>query len=166
MPSLSPSNLSPTYSSGRGTVRSEAEAVQAIQAGAQFVASPVTDANVVARCQDEGIDVFPGAFSPTEIHAAMNLGVSVVKYFPAEAGGGPGFIRAVAGPMPEARLIPTGGVTLENLEAYLRLPQVVACGTSAISARGLVESDDFAEIARRARTARAAVRRARPELAS
>jgi 2-keto-3-deoxy-6-phosphogluconate aldolase len=62
--------------------------------------------------------------------------------------------------------LPIGGVTLENLEVYLCLPQVVACGTSAISARGLIESDDFAEIALRARTARAAVSRARPELAS
>jgi 2-dehydro-3-deoxyphosphogluconate aldolase / (4S)-4-hydroxy-2-oxoglutarate aldolase len=155
--------LVPDVLVGAGTVRSEVEAAQVIEAGAQFVASPFTDASVVARCQDEGIDIFPGAFSPTEIHAAMSLGVSVVKYFPAEAGGGPEFIRAVAAPMPEARLIPTGGVTLENLEDYLRLPQVVACGTSAISARGLVESGDFAEIALRARTARAAVGQARPE---
>jgi 2-dehydro-3-deoxyphosphogluconate aldolase / (4S)-4-hydroxy-2-oxoglutarate aldolase len=158
--------LFPDVLVGAGTVRSEVEAIQAIEAGAQFVACPVTDANVIARCQNEGIDVFPGTFSPTEIRAAMSLGVSVVKYFPADVGGGPEFIRAVAAPMPEARLIPTGGVTLENLEAYLRLPQVVACGTSAISARGLVESDDFAEIALRAQTARAAVCRARPELAS
>jgi len=95
----------------------------------------------------------------------LGLGVGVVKYFPAEAAGGAEFIRSVAAPMPEARFIPTGGVTLENLETYLRIPQVVACGSSSVCARSLVDAGNFAEITSRARKARATISRVRPETA-
>lgn len=154
----------PDFVIGAGTVMTETEAATAIDAGARFVASPVTDIGIITRCRSEGVEAFPGVFTPTEIYAARSLGVPVVKYFPAEAGGGPQFLHSVAAAMPDVRFLPTGGVTLEKIETYMGLPEVIACGSSAICARALVGSGEFTEVTRRAREARAAVRRARPEL--
>ena len=102
---------------GAGTVISTALLSEALGAGAQFVVTPALNAAVIERCRAVGVPIFPGAFSPTEILRAMEWGASLVKVFPAE-GLGPGFIRSVKMELPEARLMPTGGVDLTTLDEY------------------------------------------------
>lgn len=147
------SEVAPSAIVGAGTIRTSADAVRAIEAGAKFIASPITDVDIVTTCLRHRVDVYPGVFTPTEIDRATRAGARVLKYFPAETGGGVGFINAVAAPMPELRFIPTGGIGLHNLAAYLAVPQVLACGSSYIAARALVEASEFEEISGRAREA-------------
>lgn len=103
---------------GAGTVLS-ADAVRGcIEAGAQFVVAPNTDARVISACQEQGILCIPGALTPGEIVAAHRLGAPLVKVFPCEAMGGPAYIKALRAPLPDIDLMPTGGVDLSNIERF------------------------------------------------
>lgn len=102
---------------GAGTVLSETQLDEALAAGATFIVTPVAHEAVIHRCVALGVPVFPGAFSPTEIVRAWDLGATMVKVFPADQLG-PGYLRGVKAPLPHIRLLPTGGVTLENLPAF------------------------------------------------
>jgi len=102
---------------GAGTVRSLKDLDHALEAGAEFIVTPVLNRAVMKRCADLSIPFFPGAFTPTEISEAYDAGAMMVKVFPA-AQGGPEFIKNVKAPMPEVKLMPTGGVQVELLEAY------------------------------------------------
>jgi 2-dehydro-3-deoxyphosphogluconate aldolase/(4S)-4-hydroxy-2-oxoglutarate aldolase len=131
---------------GAGTVRSVGDARRVIDAGAQFVVSAVTDPEVIALCRAAGVLGVPGACTPNEVAAAMCAGASVVKFFPAEAMGGTRFLEALAGPFPDVRYLPSGGVSPSNVAAYLRLPRVVACGASWMVPRELVAAQRFDRI--------------------
>jgi 2-dehydro-3-deoxyphosphogluconate aldolase/(4S)-4-hydroxy-2-oxoglutarate aldolase len=104
---------------GAGTVCSMEDLQIAVGAGAQFIVTPVVNPVVIAACREAGIPVFAGAFTPTEIFTAWHLGADVVKVFPAMVSGLE-YIRAIREPMPRIRLLPTGGVDLDNCDAFLR----------------------------------------------
>ena len=142
---------------GAGTVLSEAQLDEALDAGARFVVAPSTNATVVRAAQRAGVRFIPGVATPTEIEHAHSLGCDVVKIFPASLVGGPAFIRAVGAVFPDVKFLPTGGVNIENLADYLALPSVFACGGTWICETGLLRDGRFDEIERRARAAAAVV---------
>jgi len=133
---------------GAGTVRSMKQLQEAAAAGATFVVSPGLDRVIVERCAALGVLVMPGVATASELTEALSLGVSVVKLFPAEAIGGVGLIRALAAPFPEARFVPSGGLSAENAGGYLALPQVVAVGGSWMVAPPLLAAGKWDEVER------------------
>jgi 2-dehydro-3-deoxyphosphogluconate aldolase / (4S)-4-hydroxy-2-oxoglutarate aldolase len=133
---------------GAGTVRSVEQLEVAAGAGATFVVSPGLDRTIVERCTAKGLPVMPGIATASELTEALSFGVSVVKLFPAEAIGGVGLIRALAAPFPEARFVPTGGLSAENAGDYLALPEVVAVGGSWMVAPPLLAAGKWDEIER------------------
>ena len=102
---------------GAGTIRALKDLETALHAGASFIVTPISDEEVVTRCVQSGIPVFPGAFTPTEIHRAYVLGATMVKVFPASVLG-PDYIRNLKAPMPDVPLMPTGGIDLETLSRF------------------------------------------------
>lgn len=136
-----------------GTVLTEDDVDQALDAGAGFLVSPGFNPTVVDHAHRRGATFIPGACTPTEVEAAMTAGTSVVKFFPAELAGGIPFVQALAAPYPTVRFVPTGGISAANLAAYLALPNVVACGGSWMVRRDLLAADDFPTIERLAREA-------------
>jgi 2-dehydro-3-deoxyphosphogluconate aldolase / (4S)-4-hydroxy-2-oxoglutarate aldolase len=148
---------------GAGTVRSAESARRVIDLGAQFVVSPGTDLEVLAVCRQHQVPALPGACTPTEIAAAVAAGAALVKFFPASVFGGVNFIKAVAGPFPDVRLVPTGGVNPANLGEYLALTIVAACGGTWLASRELLAESRFAEIEQLAARAVAIVSQARPQ---
>jgi len=122
---------------GAGTVTDVATARAVIDAGASFVVSPVFKPEVVAACHERDVAAMPGCFSPTEILAAYESGADIVKVFPATALG-PQFIKDVRGPLPQVKLMPTGGVTLENAGDWIRAGAVaVGLGSALVDARAI-----------------------------
>jgi 2-dehydro-3-deoxyphosphogluconate aldolase / (4S)-4-hydroxy-2-oxoglutarate aldolase len=146
---------------GAGTVRTAEDARRSIEAGAQFVVSPGTDLDVVAACREREIPVLPGVCTPTEITAAVRAGADLLKFFPAGALGGVGFLKAIAGPFRDVRFVPTGGVGPDNLAEYLRLPVVVACGGTWLAKPDALAAGAFDRIEELAREATAIVREVR-----
>lgn len=145
---------------GAGTVLDTETARAALLAGAEFIVSPSTDPHVIAMCRRYGKLAMPGAFTPTEVVTAFQAGADIVKVFPCDVGG-PGYLKALHGPLPHIPLMPTGGVGLENAAEYLR------AGACALGVGGsLVESKavamgDFARIEELAGRFRAVVEQAR-----
>ena len=131
---------------GAGTVGTVAQVDQAVAAGARFVVSPGLSRAVVERCQELGVIVVPGVVTATEIQAALELGLTTVKFFPAGTSGGAAAIAALAAPFAGVRFVPTGGVGPANLHEYLALPSVVAVGGSWMVARDRIAAGDFAGI--------------------
>jgi 2-dehydro-3-deoxyphosphogluconate aldolase / (4S)-4-hydroxy-2-oxoglutarate aldolase len=115
---------------GAGTVRTPTQVDLAVDAGAAFVVSPGFDDAVVERARQRGVPVLPRVATPTELHRALAAGVTTVKVFPAGPLGGVRWLRALAAPFPEARFLPTGGVTEADIPDYLALPSVIAVGGS------------------------------------
>jgi 2-dehydro-3-deoxyphosphogluconate aldolase / (4S)-4-hydroxy-2-oxoglutarate aldolase len=150
---------------GAGTVL-DADAAQAVlDAGARFVVSPAFDANVVARCHAADVAALPGAYTPTEILRAWQAGADLVKVFPATALG-PRYLRDVRGPLPDVRLMPTGGVTVENAGDWIRAgAAAVGLGSDLVDPKR-VAAGDFAGITERARTLVENIRAARAAQAS
>lgn len=135
---------------GAGTVLDAGMATDVIAAGADFVVSPITDRDMVEACRDAGVLVAPGAFTPTEIVAAWRAGADIVKVFPATSLG-PQFFRDLRGPLPHIRLMPTGGVTLENASEFLAAgAAAVGIGTALVDAKS-VEAGDWEALEARAR---------------
>jgi 2-dehydro-3-deoxyphosphogluconate aldolase/(4S)-4-hydroxy-2-oxoglutarate aldolase len=135
---------------GAGTVLSENQAERAIAAGSGFIVTPGFSGKVVRACQDRSVPVMPGAVTATEIGTALDAGLRVVKFFPAATMGGPAALRALAGPFPMMRFVPTGGVTAGNMAEYLGLSCVLAVGGSWVVAPDLLASGNYAEVTRRA----------------
>jgi 2-dehydro-3-deoxyphosphogluconate aldolase/(4S)-4-hydroxy-2-oxoglutarate aldolase len=146
---------------GAGTVLTVQQAEQAALAGAQYIVSPGFDAAVVDWCQEHHVPVLPGVATPTEINMALARGVKILKFFPAEEFGGVRMLKALYGPYPEVRFIPTGGIRAHNLAEYLALPNVAACGGSWMATSRMIAEGQFEEIARLSTEARAIVRRER-----
>lgn len=131
---------------GAGTVLTTDQVDAAVAAGAQYVVSPGTSRAVVERCQEHGIAVLPGAVTATEIQAALELGLSTVKFFPAGTSGGAPAIAALAAPFVGVSFVPTGGVGTGNLGEYLALSAVAAVGGSWMVPKNLVNAGEFGQI--------------------
>jgi len=145
---------------GAGTVTDADTARQVIDAGASFVVSPIFRADIIAACHERDVPAMPGCFSPTEIFTAHQCGADVVKVFPATALG-PQFIKDVRAPLPQIKLMPTGGVTLTNAGEWIAAGAcAVGVGSNLVDAKALA-ANDFAAIANNARTVVASVAAAR-----
>ena len=131
---------------GAGTVLSTRQVDDAHAAGARFIVSPGLDERVVRRSQELGLPVFPGICTPTEIGAALALGLHVVKFFPAEPMGGLPFLKAVAAPFGDVEFIPTGGIGEGHLASYLAFKRVVACGGSWMAPQAWIADGAFDKI--------------------
>jgi 2-dehydro-3-deoxyphosphogluconate aldolase/(4S)-4-hydroxy-2-oxoglutarate aldolase len=136
---------------GAGTVLDAATAEKVIRAGAEFVVSPITSLSLIAACRRNDTFVAPGALSPTEIMSAWESGADVVKVFPATSVG-PAYFRDLKGPLPQVRLMPTGGVNLENARDFIRSGACcVAVGTALLDKKA-IEDEDWEALTRRARS--------------
>lgn len=153
----------PEVIAGAGTVLSADQATQAIDNGAKFIVSPGLDVDVVTTCQKAGIPVYPGVYTPSEIQRAYNLGLDVVKFFPASIAGGVKAIKAVAGVFRTMRFMPTGGVSAGNLAEFLAVPSVLACGGSWLTPADAVAAGDYQAITNLAKEAIEIARNARGE---
>jgi 2-dehydro-3-deoxyphosphogluconate aldolase/(4S)-4-hydroxy-2-oxoglutarate aldolase len=145
---------------GAGTVLNAAAAQASVEAGAQFIVSPSSDLETIAMCRRLDVPCMPGALTPTEIVTAWNAGASVVKIFPARAFG-PAYLKDVLAPLPHLKLMPTGGVDLENIGPYLKNGAfAVGLGSNLVDER-LIAARDWAGLAAKARAYVEAVRVAR-----
>lgn len=152
--------LPPGFLLGAGTVLDAETAVRVIEAGAQFIVSPVFRREVIAACHRHEVAAMPGCFTPTEILDAWDAGADVVKVFPATALG-PGYIKDVRAPLPQLKLMPTGGVTLDNAGDWIRAGAVaVGVGTALLDSKAIAEGD-YAVLRRNAERIVASVRAAR-----
>jgi 2-dehydro-3-deoxyphosphogluconate aldolase/(4S)-4-hydroxy-2-oxoglutarate aldolase len=132
---------------GAGTVLSIDKAKESVSRGAQFIVSPGFDEAIVSWCVKNGIKVYPGCVTPTEIMAATGIGLDTVKFFPANIYGGAKAIKALSGPFPNVRFIPTGGVDLSNLRDFI-MPQVLAVGGGWLCPRQDIGAKKFTAITR------------------
>ncbi len=128
---------------GAGTVLTPEQADAAAKAGAKFIVSPGLNPNVVRHCQKIGIPIIPGTSNPSDIEAALELGLTTVKFFPAEAAGGLPMLKAMAAPYGNVRFMPTGGLSEKNILSYLDFDKIVACGGSFMVKEDLIKSGDF-----------------------
>lgn len=133
---------------GAGTVLTPEQVDDAAAAGASFVVSPGTSRRVIERCLDHGILALPGAVTATEVQAALELGVTTVKFFPAASSGGPAAVTALSAPFAGVGFVPTGGIGPSNLAEYLSLPAVRAVGGSWMVPRDLVRARDVDAVRR------------------
>jgi 2-dehydro-3-deoxyphosphogluconate aldolase/(4S)-4-hydroxy-2-oxoglutarate aldolase len=131
---------------GAGTVLTRRQAAEAREVGAQFIVTPGFNPAVVDYCLENGIPVFPGVCTPTEIEAALQKGLDVLKFFPAEPMGGASFLKAIAAPYSMVRFIPTGGINLNILPDYFAVQSVVACGGSWLAPQEWIRTKSFARI--------------------
>ena len=120
----------PDMNVGAGTVINAEQCEKALAAGAKFIVSPGLSVAVAKICKLRGIPYYPGCVTPTEIMAALDLGITTVKFFPANVYGGLKAMKALAGPFPQIKFIPTGGVNLENIDEFLAWEKIYAVGGS------------------------------------
>jgi 2-dehydro-3-deoxyphosphogluconate aldolase/(4S)-4-hydroxy-2-oxoglutarate aldolase len=146
---------------GAGTVLSVDQASRAVSAGARFIVSPGFNPKVVDWCLSNDTPVTPGVATPTEIDMALDRGLNILKFFPAEAMGGVATLKAISAPYGGVRFIPTGGINVSNLATYLNLPSVHCCGGSWLVKASLISSGRFDEITRLTSEAVSEVRRVR-----
>ena len=136
-------NKFPEMLVGAGTVLTTEQAERAIQAGAEFIVSPGFNPTVVKYCIDKGVPVTPGCNNPSAMEGAMELGLDVVKFFPAEAAGGLNMIKSMAAPYTQMKFMPTGGINQGNIREYLAEPCVIACGGSWMVKDDMLKKQDF-----------------------
>lgn len=142
---------------GAGTVRTIQQAKAAVDAGAKFLVTPACVPDVLAWGRDNGVPVTPGCVTPSEIELALSYGCQAVKFFPASNFGGPSTLKAYAGPLPEVRFIPTGGISQKTLPEYLALKNVLACGGGWFASVDDLRNNRYPEIEKRVRDALAIV---------
>jgi len=131
---------------GAGTVLTVDQVDKAITAGAKFIVSPGFNPKVVAHCIKKGIPVTPGCSNPSDIEMALEMGLEVVKFFPAEQAGGLEYIKAIAAPYTSVSFIPTGGINAQNIGKYIAYEKVLACGGSWMVNADLINSGNFEKI--------------------
>lgn len=131
---------------GAGTVLTTEQVDEAVEAGAEFIVSPGFNRKVVRYCREKGVTVIPGVCTPTEAEMALEEGLEVVKFFPAEAAGGIAMIKAMSAPYGSLRFMPTGGITMDNLADYLSFSKVIACGGSFMVSKKLIAGNQFEKI--------------------
>jgi 2-dehydro-3-deoxyphosphogluconate aldolase / (4S)-4-hydroxy-2-oxoglutarate aldolase len=147
---------------GAGTVLNADTAKRAVDAGARFIVSPGFNPKTVRWCLDNKVPITPGTATPTDIEMALDFGLNVVKFFPAEALGGLKTLQAFAAPFGMMRFMPTGGITPDNLEKYLAFPKVIACGGSWMATKELIGGKQFGKITELTRDAVQRAEKARP----
>lgn len=129
-----------------GTVLTPEQADKAMNAGAKFIVSPGLNPEVVEHCKKKGYPIIPGVCTPTEIEKALSLGLTYLKFFPAEAAGGVKMIKSLAAPYTMVRFMPTGGINTSNLKDYLACKAIFACGGSWMVPSDKIASGDFDKI--------------------
>ena len=138
---------------GAGTVINVEQLHAAVEAGAKFIVSPGSDAEVIAEAIKLGVPITPGVVTPSEIMIGLKLGLKVFKFFPAEAYGGLKTIKALCGPFPQIRFIPTGGINQDNAAEYFRHPKILAVGGSWMCTKDMISAGDFDAITEKSRAA-------------
>lgn len=138
---------------GAGTVINTKQVDEAISAGAKFLVSPGFNHNIVKYCLERDIPIIPGVSTPSEMESAIEMGLEFVKFFPAEQMGGAAFLKSIYAPYRQLKFMPTGGINSSNLNEYLKLPNVIACGGSWMVKPDLIKNSSFDEITRLAREA-------------
>lgn len=121
----------PDMNIGAGTVINGEQCKKALKAGAKFIVSPGLSETVAEICKENGVPYFPGCVTPTEIMKALELGITVVKFFPSNVYGGLKAMKALSAPFPQIKFIPTGGVDSSNIEEYLAWEKIYAVGGSS-----------------------------------
>ncbi|ELA9428120.1 bifunctional 4-hydroxy-2-oxoglutarate aldolase/2-dehydro-3-deoxy-phosphogluconate aldolase [Vibrio parahaemolyticus] len=142
---------------GAGTVLNREQAIAAKEAGATFIVSPGFNPNTVKACQEIGIDIVPGVNYPSTVEAALEMGLTTLKFFPAEASGGINMVKSLLAPYTDIELMPTGGINPANIKDYLAIPRVLACGGTWMVDKKLIEAGNWEELARLTREAVALV---------
>ena len=131
---------------GAGTVLTTEQVDRAVAAGAKFIVSPGLNSEVVKYCLDKNIAITPGVVTPSEMEQAIELGLNIVKFFPAEPSGGLSMIKAVSAPYTMLKFMPTGGINPGNVKEYLKSDKIFACGGSWMVKGDLVDAGDFDKI--------------------
>ena len=146
---------------GAGTVLSEQQAEQVVQAGAQFIVSPGLYAPVVRLAQSLDLPIFPGIATASEAQNGWNMGLRAMKFFPASLAGGPAMLKAIGSVFKDVKFMPTGGVSAGNLGDYLALPNVLACGGSWLTPKAAIADNNYSIITNLASEAVAIARESR-----
>ena len=136
----------PDMTVGAGTVLTVAQIDEALAAGAQFIVSPGFNSKLADHCQELNLPYFPGCTTATEYQMALEYGLEVLKFFPAEQSGGLAKIKALSAPFAMFKIMPTGGINLKNLESYLSCPVIAACGGSYMVTADLIDNQKWDEI--------------------
>ena len=132
----------PEMEIGAGTVINSRQCEEALAAGAAFIVSPGLSPSVARLCNERGIPYYPGCVTPTEIMAALELGITTVKFFPANVYGGLKALKALSAPFPQVKFIPTGGIDRSNIEEFLAFDKVAAIGGSFFVTEALVRMEE------------------------
>lgn len=138
---------------GAGTVLTTEQVDKAVNAGAKFIVSPGLNPKIVKYCVDKGIIIMPGCANPSDIEQAIEQGLSLVKFFPAEAAGGIKMIKAMSAPYGNIKFMPTGGINEDNMNDYLSFSKIVACGGSWMVKEDLIKNGEFEKITELSRKA-------------
>ena len=138
---------------GAGTVLNYDQAKAAKEAGATFVVSPGFNPNTAKACQELDIPYIPGVNTPSAIEAALEMGLTMLKFFPAEPSGGINMLKALLAPYGDVQIMPTGGINPKNVNSYLSIPRVVACGGTWMVDKTMINQGQWDEIGRLAREA-------------
>ncbi len=146
---------------GAGTVITVKQAKEAVDAGARFIVSPGLVPQVVDWCLENKVPVFPGICTPTEIAQAINLGIRDLKFFPSSLLGGLKAVMTLLSVFPDIRLMPTGGISAENVTGYLKTSGVLCCGGSYIAPKQFLLEENYTAITRLAKEAVALVQQTR-----
>ncbi len=146
---------------GAGTVLTPEQADRAVAAGAKFIVAPGFNPKVVKHCIEKGYCMAPGTATPSEMEQAMDLGLDVVKFFPAENNGGLSMIKAVAAPYVNLKFMPTGGINANNVRDYLGFSKILCCGGSWMVKNDLIKAGNFARIEELTKEAAAIVKEVR-----
>ncbi|ELV8578696.1 bifunctional 4-hydroxy-2-oxoglutarate aldolase/2-dehydro-3-deoxy-phosphogluconate aldolase [Vibrio vulnificus] len=133
---------------GAGTVLNREQAQAAKDAGATFVVSPGFNPNTVTACREIGIDIVPGVNNPSAVEAAIEMGLTTLKFFPAEASGGINMLKSLLGPYTQIQFMPTGGINPKNVNDYLAVDRVLACGGTWMVDKTLINEGRWDEIGR------------------
>jgi len=140
---------------GAGTVVNVQQLHDAVEAGAKFIVSPGSDAEIIAEAIKLGVPITPGVVTPSEIMIGLKLGLKVFKFFPAENYGGLKTIKALSGPFPQIKILPTGGINQNNAAEYFKNPKILAVGGSWMCTKDMIASGDFDGIAEKSAAATA-----------
>ena len=146
---------------GAGTVLTTDQVDRAVDAGAKFIVSPGLNPRIVKYCVEKGILIIPGCANPSDIEQALEHGLDVVKFFPAEAAGGLKMIKAMAAPYAGVKFMPTGGINQTNVKEYLAYERILACGGSWMVNGSLVDAGEFDQIEALTREAASIVKESR-----
>lgn len=138
---------------GAGTVLNREQVIAAKDAGATFIVSPGFNPNTVRACQELGIDIIPGVNNPSTVEAALEMGLTTLKFFPAEASGGIHMLKSLLAPYTKIQFMPTGGINTKNVNDYLAIERVLACGGTWMVDPKLINAGRWNEIGRLAREA-------------